>query len=35
VAASARFGVAQAGDEDPELLYAAATAELHRLQRAA
>lgn len=35
LAASARFGVAQAGDEDPELLYAAAAAELHRLQRAA
>ena len=34
LAASARFGVAQAGDEDPELLYAAAEAELLRLQRA-
>ena len=35
LAASVRFGVAQAGDEDPERLYAAAAAELHRLQRAA
>jgi len=35
LAASARFGIAQAGDGDPELLYAAAAAELHRLQRAA
>jgi GGDEF domain-containing protein len=35
LAASARFGVAQAGDEDPEPLYAAAEAELLRLQRAA
>jgi diguanylate cyclase (GGDEF)-like protein len=35
LAASARFGVAQAGDEDPELLYAAAEAELLRLKRAA
>jgi diguanylate cyclase (GGDEF)-like protein len=35
LAASAHFGVAQAADEDPELLYAAAVAELHRLQRAA
>jgi GGDEF domain-containing protein len=34
LAASARFGVAQAGDEDPALLYAAAEAELLRLQRA-
>ena len=34
LAASARFGVAQAGDEDPELLYDAAEAELVRLQRA-
>jgi GGDEF domain-containing protein len=34
LAASARFGVAQAGDEDPQLLYAAAEAELLRLQRA-
>ena len=34
LAASARFGVAQAGDENPELLYAAAEAELLRLQRA-
>jgi diguanylate cyclase (GGDEF)-like protein len=34
LAASARFGVAQAGDEDTELLYAAAEAELLRLQRA-
>jgi diguanylate cyclase (GGDEF)-like protein len=32
--ASARFGVAQAGDEDPELLYDAAEAELLRLPRA-
>ena len=35
LAAAARFGVAQAGDEDPELLYAAAEAELLRLKRAA
>ena len=34
LAASARFGVAQAGDEDHELLYAAADAELLRLERA-
>ena len=34
LAASARFGVAQAGDEHPEPLYAAAEAELLRLQRA-
>jgi diguanylate cyclase (GGDEF)-like protein len=34
LAASARFGVVQAGDEEPELLYAAAEAELLRLQRA-
>lgn len=34
LAASARFGVAQAGDEDPELVYAAAEAELLRFQRA-
>lgn len=34
LAASARFGVAQAGDEDPQLLYAAAEAELLRFQRA-
>ncbi|HEV8156607.1 MAG TPA: sensor domain-containing diguanylate cyclase [Gaiellales bacterium] len=34
LAAAARFGVAQAGDEDPELLYAAAEAELLRPQRA-
>jgi GGDEF domain-containing protein len=34
LAASARFGVAQAGDEDPALLYAAAEAELLRPQRA-
>jgi GGDEF domain-containing protein len=34
LAASVRFGVAQAGDEDPELLYAAAEAELLHLQRA-
>ena len=34
LAALARFGVAQAGDDDPELLYAAAEAELLRFQRA-
>jgi diguanylate cyclase (GGDEF)-like protein len=34
LAASARFGVAQAGDENPELLYDAAETELLRLQRA-
>ncbi|HVI17895.1 MAG TPA: GGDEF domain-containing protein [Gaiellales bacterium] len=33
LAASARFGVAQAGDEGPEPLYAAAEAELLRLRR--
>jgi GGDEF domain-containing protein len=35
LAAAARFGVAEAGDGDPELVYAAAEAELLRLQRAA
>jgi diguanylate cyclase (GGDEF)-like protein len=34
LAASARFGVAQAGDEHPESLYAAAEAELLRLKHA-
>ena len=34
LAALARFSVAQAGDDDPELLYAAAEAELLRFQRA-
>jgi GGDEF domain-containing protein len=35
LAAAARFGVAEAGDGDPELVYAAAAAQLLRLQRAA
>jgi len=35
LAAAARFGVAEAGDADPEHLYTAAEAELLRLQRAA
>ena len=35
LAAAVQFGVAEAGDADPEHLYAAAEAELLRLQRAA